>query len=564
MAESKPSTKSDISKTGIEELDHILNGGIPRGSIILLAGASGTGKTTLALQWLYGGISKYNETGIYFTLTESITKVIKHVSSFSFYEAARRGSNVHFSDLRSLLRLLHLSEKRISYEDMEKLLETIRNVVKKTKAKRLVLDSVTALCYILHREDMIRQFIFRLGNILSELGCMSFLVSEVPTGEYSIFGVEEFICDGIIKLEQQSQGDNIIRLLKIAKMRGVLYNPRLHKFRITRDGVFILRQVKPELDFQSFKTLVTSGIKGLDKMLEGGYFKGSSTLVAGPAGTGKSLFGIQFLHEGLKRNEPGVLVSFEESEAQVLRNASTIGCSLKKYLDNGLFVLLSYYPDKYLPEENLINIANAVEKIKAKRCVIDSLSCIAGAIPAMDYKGFVRHLITYLKGRGITTLFTTATTRLTGSTNIAEMPVSTLTDNIVLLKYLEVRGCMKLMIAILKTRGADHDKSLRGYTITGKGLIVGEAYTNLEGIMTGVARRISESIEERLEAEFIKFIGPMATSAFLELKNKGLTKTNIFIYIDELTSQKILEKKDVKLFKQNVNDIIQGSEPEGN
>ncbi|MBR9706099.1 AAA family ATPase, partial [Candidatus Pacearchaeota archaeon] len=240
----------DVSETGIKEFDQILSGGIPRGWTILLSGNAGSGKTTLAMQWLYSGI-KNEEPGLYLALTEPITKIIQNTSSFSFYEPSNTGCRVHLTDLRSSLRLLYLDNEKITQLDINKILKVIKELVIKTKAKRIVIDSITALCYLIEDRKLIRSFIFSLGNTLNQLKCTTFLTSEVTDGGFSVYGVEEFISDGIIKVSQNKEKDEIFRNLEIVKMRGVLYVPEIHKFRINKEGVKILSKIKPELSFAS-------------------------------------------------------------------------------------------------------------------------------------------------------------------------------------------------------------------------------------------------------------------------------------------------------------------------
>ena len=554
-------SKIDISETGITELDTILNGGFPKGSIILLSGNSGTGKTVLATQWLYNGAGKYGEAGIYFALTEPISKVIKNASSFSFYKSLPKRSSVHLTDLRSTLRLMHF-KRQIDYKYIQKVLDRIENLVDKTKAKRIVIDSITALCYILEDKNLIRNFIFRLGNTLSQLNCTTILSSEVSDLGYSVFGVEEFICDGIIELKQQIQCSDMIRTLQIAKMRGVSYNTKCHKFKITKDGVQILTKIRPELNYPSSKKFLPSGINGLDVALGGGFFQGSNTLVVGPAGTGKSLFGVQFLYEGLKRKEPGLLVSFEESKEQILRNAGNIGCDFKKYLNKDLLALINYYPETLLPEEHAQNIIKTIDKSRIKRCVIDSLSTLFNNFSENDFRIFIRNISAYLKVKGITTVFISAGAKLMDIGNISESQMSTLTDNIILLKHVEISDEMKLMISVLKTRGTNHDRLLRRYIITDNGVKVGEAYTNLEGVTTGVTKKVHEPInlkevDKKIESEFKNYIGPKGSKIFSNLKKKELTKENVLNYIDKLIKRGIVKKGNTTNFKQRILTILE-------
>ncbi len=492
-------TKQDnnISQTGIKELDNILNGGIPKSSIVLLTGNAGTGKTTLAMQWLYNGAEKFTEPGLYFALTEPITKTIRNISSFSFYKPSS-ASKVHLTDLRSVMRLLGLKDKKITEDEIDKILDAIKSISEKTKAKRIVIDSITALCYILDDKNLIRNFIFRLGNILNDLKSTIILTSELSGEGYSVFGTEEFIADGIIKVEQRILDDDVIRFIQIAKMRGVLYNPEVHKFRISEKGIYILKKVKPELDFASSKKLLSSGIRGMNSMLGGGLFEGSTTLLAGSAGAGKSLLAIQFLYEGLKKRQPGLLISFEESKSQILRNAKSIGKDLKKYLDKGLLQMINIYPDKLLPEEHIINIAKTIKKHNIKRCVLDSLSALSTDISKDALSDFFKKLNVYLKSHLVTTIFTCAT-QMQGE-HLIEFHMQSTTDNIIVLKFVEIDSEMRLMIGVLKTRGTRHDKKLREYAVTNRGIVLKDSFKNVEGLFIGnTSRKVDTKLLKAFE-----------------------------------------------------------------
>lgn len=488
----------DISQTGIEELDKILNGGIPKGSNVLLAGSAGSGKTTLVMQWLYNGL-RYKEPGVYFALTEPITKTIKNASSFDFYKPTSSKSSVYLTDLRSTLGLLNLKGKKLEEKDLDKVLDAIASVVKKTGARRVVIDSITAMCYLLEEKNLIRIFIFRLSNVLNDLECTTIMTSEVHEGKYSVFGVEEYISDGIIWVGQKSKKDDIYRTLKIAKMRGVAFTPETYRFKITRKGITLLRKMRPELSFPSSARQVTSGIEGLDDMLNGGFYEGSTTLISGAAGTGKSLIGLQFLYEGLKNKEKALIVSFEESKDQIMRNALNIGKDLKPYHEKGLLNFYVSYPSNRLPEEHILDIISIIEEKGIKRLVIDSLSAFASAFSSEDFEDFFKKLNIYLKHNNVTTIFTYAKSDVTGKTE-AEFHTSTTTDNIMVLKYVEIDSEMRLMVSILKTRGKGHDKKLREYMIDDKGTKIMDSFKDVEGVFSGkTSRKVDSKLAEAFE-----------------------------------------------------------------
>lgn len=485
---------NNVAKSGIKEFDRILNPGIPKGSIVLVSGNAGTGKTTFAMQWLYNGANLYDEPGLYFALTEPITKTIKNISNFSFYS---NNSKVHLSDFRSVLRLLNLHDRKLGEKDTGRILNVLKEVAEKSNAKRIVIDSVTALCYLLEEKNLIRNFIFHMGNLLNELKCTIMLTSEVSKEAYSVFGVEEFISDGIILLEQRTKNDDMFRTIQIAKMRGLVYSPELNKFRITTDGIHILEKVKPELDYISSNKIVTSGIKGLDKMLGGGLLEGSTTLIAGSAGLGKSIITEQFIYDGLKQGEKCLLVSFEESREQITRNAANIGCSLKKYIDSGQLRMINAYPGSRLPEEHMLSIAESVESSMVKRCVIDSISALTVDFSKEELSDFFKKLNVYLKSKQVTTLFTYATTADGERPNWFNLQSTT--DNIIILKFVEIDSEMRLMIGVLKTRGTSHENKLREYVIDNKGIVLKSPFKDIEGLFTG---KTSKTVDKKLVKAF--------------------------------------------------------------
>jgi len=563
MAEKKD-TAFVVRPTGINDLDEILYGGIPEGHVVLLSGNSGTGKTILAMQWLFEGYSRFQEPGVYITLTESITKAMMCVKGMAFYtEGMVDASQVHFTDLRSTLNLLELEDKEFRREDVEKILEVLENLIRESKAKRVVIDSITALAYMLKEKDLIRYFIFRLGSVLANLDCTILLTSEVSDGHYSAYGVEEFISDGIIQLDCLRVRDEIVRTLQVVKMRGVDFDMNVISFRINEKGVNLFLKLKTSLDFPSPTERISTGVEGIDRMCHGGIFKGSSTLIAGSTGTGKTLMCLQFVLEGLKNNKPCLYVGFEEGKEKLLRTAHGFGWNLKDYENQGLLTFLCSYPSRTYPNEHLNKIRNIVEKKKIQRVAVDSLSSVGNVLRDEDFADFNRNLVTYLNQTGVTTFLTAATATLLGSEMITHSNLSSLTDNIILLKYIEVGGELGFMVAVLKTRSSDRDKKLRSYTITSDGLVVGEPLSAYEGVMSGSAKRIGKTTEEKLREEFTSTLGPMGLPDFKEIQKQGASEENIIKYINTLSKEGILTHEDGVKFRERIFLIINGVETRG-
>jgi circadian clock protein KaiC len=477
-----------------KELNNFLMGGFPNGSAILLAGSSGTGKTVFSMQWLFEGAKKFGEKGVYLTLTEPVSKVINNLKGLAFYDNNLvTDGKIRFIDLRSEIykRNPHTG---ISKNHL-KLLNIIEDIVRKTGAQRLVIDSITAVCLMMHDKQTVRNLIFSLGTCFNALGCTTLLTSEVqPDDEgYSLYGVEEFISDGLLKLGHTPRKDTTMRTMQLLKLRGVEISSPLRHFRITRQGLELIPRVELTLTQDPTKRRVKTGISGLDTMTHGGFWEGSSTLISGASGTGKSLLGLQFIIEGLKNKEKCLLIVYEESLSQVYRNCQGFGWNLKKYVDNGLLKIAVSYPEDKPLDEHLMNILKWITP-QTKRLVIDSLSRISGtATSDQEYRDFVKRLNAYVKRLNIATIYTHTSAGLMGADIITQSHISTITDSIILLKYVEIMGEIRRMISLMKIRGSDHDKKLREFKISSKGFLVGEPFMGMEGLTTGVSRSLHKT-----------------------------------------------------------------------
>ncbi len=547
--------EEEASYTGVRELDLMLGGGFPKGAVVLLSGSSGSGKTILSSQWLFAGV-KHGEKGLYFTVTEPLFKAVENLEAMGFYDReALESEHIRIVDLRDVI-----TDDGKDGFDQDKVIDFIEKQVKSHNAKRLCIDSITAIAYQLHDKAQIRRFIFRLGTVLASLGCTTILTSEVTeSGRYSVYGVEEFISDAIVRMDQVKVRGELQRVMGMVKVRGRSYRAEELFFRITDNGITAFPQLRTKLEYGSSTERHSTGVPELDEMLMGGMLGGASTLVAGPTGTGKTLLGMHFIMEGLRHGETCLFVGFEESREQFLRNAKGFGWDMEWYEREGMLTIRCAYPGEKLPEEHLHDIKHLVEKNDVKRCVVDSLSSVSNSYTSEVFDGFAQRLNGYLKAQRLTTLFTMATQSLIGQTTLTESNLSTMTDNIVMLRYVEMEGELRLMLNILKVRGSAHSKGLRRYDITNEGMQIGPSFAGYEGVLTGVGRKVSDSVEERVEEEFRRFIGPMAGTVFTDLKTRGLTKEHIDEYLKDLTRQGILKKDDATRFKERILAIIDGA-----
>lgn len=482
----------ESSPTGVKEFDRILNGGFPKGAVILLAGSSGSGKTIFSFQWLFEGV-KHDENGLYITLTEPIFKILENLEKMSYYDReAVEQEKLKIIDLRNVFAGKGHNPKAI--------IEYIAEEVKQTHAKRLCIDSITAIAYQYNEKHQIRSFIFELGKTLAILGCTTILTSEVSEqNKYSVYDVEEFISDAIIRLDQIKVRDENQRVMQIVKIRGKSYNSEELPLKISQDGIHIFPKIKSPLEYKSTNEKISTGNSMLDEMLMGGIIQGSSTLIAGSTGTGKTVLSLQFIMEGLRNDEPCFYVGFEESKDQLLRNAKSFGWDLEAYENKGRLTIQSVYPSDKLLEEHFTDIKKIVEIKNIKRCVIDSLSALSNNFEEGKFTSFTVRLNGFLKSHNVTTFFTATTAAVIGSPNLGESRLSSVTDNILMLRYVEMQGKLESVINILKMRGSSHRKDLRRYEITDQGVVIGESLSNYEGIMTGVSKKIAELKKESEE-----------------------------------------------------------------
>lgn len=503
----------NVSFTGIKEFDKLIDGGFTKGSIVLLAGSSGSGKTIFSFQWLFEGI-KNNENGIYITLTEPLFKTLENLEKLSFYnKEAIENEKLRIVDLREVCGKEGF--------DQQKILDFIEGEVKRTNAKRLCIDSITAIAYQLDDRAKIRAFIFALGTALATLGCTTVLTSEVSEmNKYSKYEVEEFISDAILRFDQIEVKDEPQRIMRIIKVRGRKHRSDDIYFKITKDGINIFPKLRVPLEHFSTTERISMGISALDDMLGGGIFVGSSTLITGSPGTGKSTLGLSFLADGLKNGETCLYAGFEESKKQVLRNAKNFGWDFGKYEREGLLVMRCIYPNEKHFEEHLADIKQIVEEKKIKRCVVDPLSAISSVILPDAFISFSKRLNGYLKTREVTPLFISTTTSLMGDTKDVNTHLSTVSDNIILLRYVEMNGDVQCVINIIKMRGSEHSKSLRIYNITDKGVVVGNSLEGYEGVTTGVSKKIAELEKESKELKEIIKQKEMAENAVQESEEK--------------------------------------------
>jgi circadian clock protein KaiC len=470
--------------SGVPGLDLILGGGIPEGSFNLVAGAPGTGKTTLAQQFAFANATP-ERTALFFTiLGEPAVKMLRHQQQYTFFDAAKVGESI---------RYVNLSDDVIE-RGLEGALARIIEAVEESGAGIVVVDSFRSLA------DASRAgpggsvgfsgVLQRLAMHLTTWQVTSFLVGEYEESDKS--GNSVFtIADTIVWLEQATDNNSMVRKLQVVKVRGQAPMPGLHTYRITERGLQAFPRVSLAVGEDERETpsgRAATGVAGLDEMMSGGIPTGDSVLVAGPSGSGKSVLATQFIAEGGSQGEPGVLVVFEEHPKEYLYRAECLGFGVREMIEAGTLEALYLRPLDLSPDETLFEIREAVERVGARRVVIDSMSGFELALAPTfraDFRESLYRLVGALTGVGITVLTTMEVTQGQDELRFTPNVISFLADDLISLRYVEVDRELKKVVAVVKMRGSQHSKAYREYEITGSGFVVGGDLNGYTGQISG-------------------------------------------------------------------------------
>ncbi len=490
-----------IAKTasGIPGLEHITKGGLPVGRTTLVAGTAGSAKTVFAAQFLAEGIMQFGESGVFVTFEESPDDLRRNLAGFGWeveaWEAAKQWRFVDASPDASLL------EVSTGPFDLGGLIARVEHAVQVVGAKRVILDSVSAIVGQLGDSSRIRHELFRVASALRRMGVTALITAE-RLGEYgdiARFGVEEFVADNVIVLRNILDEEKRRRTIEVLKLRGTDHSKGEFPFTVTDTGVVVIPLSAIELEQRSSNVRATSGIAELDEMCGGGFFRDSIILVSGATGTGKTLTVAHFVKGAADAGQRCLLFAFEESREQLIRNATGWGLDFESMEQAGLLKVVCAYPEMQGLEDHLLTIERAVKEFKPSRIAVDSLSALERVSTLKSFREFVIGLTSYVKHQEVTGLFTSTTPDLLGGTSITEAHISTITDTIILIRYVEMFGEMRRGLTVLKMRGSPHAKDIREMTIDQDGMHIGKPLRNVTGILSGNARQISEPESVRLD-----------------------------------------------------------------
>jgi circadian clock protein KaiC len=490
--------KQKIEKivTHIRGFDHISMGGLPKGRTTLVSGTAGSSKTVFATQFLLMGIQKSNENGVFITFEESPAEITRNMLSFGWdiekLQAEKRWTYVDASPQPGESQVV------IGEYDLGALLARIEHAIHKVNAKRVALDSLGAIFTQFEDANTIRRELFRIAWALKKMGVTSVLTAERTNeyGDIARFGVEEFVADNVIILRNILEEEKRRRTIEILKFRGTLHRKGEYPFTIIPgEGIEIIPLSAIQLKQQSSNIRITSGISELDKMCGGGFYRDSIVLVSGATGTGKTLTSTQFIAGGVEAGEKCLLFAFEESREQLFRNAYGWGIDFEKMESEGKLKVECEYPEVAGLEDHLIKIKRIIEEFKPNRVAIDSLSALERVSTLKGFREFIIGLTSFIKHQEMAGLFTSTTPTLMGGTSITEAHISTITDSIVLLRYVETYGEMRRGLTVLKMRGSRHEKQIREFRIDEKGMHIGKPFRDVSGIISGYQQQSQMSSE---------------------------------------------------------------------
>jgi circadian clock protein KaiC len=470
--------------TGVPGLDEILGGGLPEYSFNIIAGAPGCGKTTLAHQIVFANASPEHP-ALYFTvLGEPAIKMLRYQQQFAFFDQAKMDGAIRFVNLSQL----------VLEKDLGAVLDAIIKEVEASNAKIVVVDSfrtVVRKAQAASSEMELQGFVQRLALHLTSWQATTFLIGEYVEGELRDNPVFT-VADGLFWLYQSIERNSIVRKMQVMKLRGQESVPGLHTFRITDSGLQTFPRtfgLATTFDHVKGERRLSTGIREFDAVMGGGIPEGDSLLLAGPSGSGKSTLASQFIAEGLRRQEPGVIAIFEELPAQYARRAATFGLDFDTPQKDGTLKIIYIRPLDLSVDETVHAVVDAVKEIGAKRVVLDSLVGFEMAL-APDFRHEFREslyrMIGALTRLGVTVVSTVEVEESFISMGLSNYAISFLSDDIVRLRYVSINGQLRKMALIVKMRGSAHSIDIWEYKITTKGVVMGEPLRGYRGLTSGI------------------------------------------------------------------------------
>jgi circadian clock protein KaiC len=482
--------------TGIPGLDEISGGGLPRGRTTIVCGGPGCGKTMLGVEFLVRGAVEFSEPGVLMAFEETPGDIATNVASLGF-------------DIQDLARKKKLYADFVSVEpseikesgeyDLEGLFIRLQGAIKAVGAKRVMFDTLEALFSGFSNPQILRAEFRRLFRWLKDRGLTAVVTAERGDGNLTRYGLEEYVSDCVILLDHRVKDQISERRLRIVKYRGTKHGADEYPFLIDDRGISILPLSALQLQHKVWNERLSSGIPDLDQMLEGkGYYRGTSILVTGTAGSGKTTVAAAYVDAACRRGERCLVIDFEESKDQVSRNMKSVGLDLNRWARKGLLAHEAWRPTQFGIEMHLLRIHKLIEKFKPQCVVIDPITNLMHGGGDREVYSMMMRLMDFLKNSGITALFVSLTDA-GGKLEGTSVGISSLADTWILLRDIELNGERNRCMYVLKSRGMAHSNQLREFVITSKGIKLIPPYIGQGGVLTG-SSRINQEAKEKSAA----------------------------------------------------------------
>ena len=478
------------SPTGIQGLDEITGGGLPKGRPTLVTGGAGCGKTVLAMEFLVRGARQFNEPGVFMAFEETAKDLTQNVASLGF----------DLKDLiarkKMVLDFVYIERSEIEETgeyDLEGLFIRLGKAIDSIGAKRVVLDTIESLFAGLPNPLIVRAELRRLFRWLRDKGVTAIITGERGEETLTRQGLEEYVSDCVIVLDHRVSEQVTSRRLRVVKYRGSTHGTNEYPFLIDEDGILVLPVTSFGLQNIASTDRIPTGVQRLDAMLGGvGYYRGSSVLVSGTAGTGKTSFAAHFAEAACRRGERALYFAFEESPSQIMRNMRSIGIDLEPWVQKGLLQFQATRPSFAGLEMHLTMIHKAVNVFKPQVVIMDPLSSFVIGGNETEVKSMLMRLVDFLKMNRITGLLTNLTSGRS-ALEVTDIAISSLIDTWLLLRDIEIGGERNRGLYILKSRGMAHSNQIREFLLTDHGVELRDVYIGPEGVLTGSARQAQEA-----------------------------------------------------------------------
>lgn len=457
--------------TGIPGMDEITAGGLPRGRPTLVAGGAGCGKTLFAMEFLVNGATQFDEPGVFVAFEENAEELAQNVASLGF-------------DLKKLskqkkLIIDHIRVERSEIEetgdyDLEGLFIRLGHAIDSIGARRVVLDTIEVLFSALSNEGILRAELHRLFRWLKDRGVSTVITAERGEGSITRFGLEEYVADCVILLDHRVTEQVSTRRLRIVKYRGTLHGTNEYPFLIGKDGISVLPITSLMLEHQAPTERVSTGIQELDDMLDGkGFYQGSSIMISGTAGTGKTSLAAAFVEAACERGERCIYFAFEESANQIIRDMRSIGIDLMPHIKKGLLKIHVARPSQYGLEMHLVTMYEMVREYRPSVVVMDPITDFTAVGSQVEIKSAVTRIIDFLKVNGVTALLISITSE-DEAADRSVVGISSLIDAWISLRNLEHRGERRRGLFVLKSRGMAHSNQIQSFQLTDDGIKIGK------------------------------------------------------------------------------------------